>query len=320
MEPGFHLSGSGIDPERLEEELSRRVAQRRSSGAFSPELEAHLEERLPDEDDAMSLAPLPALDYAATRAMSAWEVTAAYPVDTDNPRFRSLIIYAKRLLRLWARLAVGPIQREQTAYNRHVSAALDALRRQAIAERAERLAAEEDLGALCESLLEDGEAEAQAEGIAACLGNPKGLLVVGPCPPSVIRGLEKRGISAYRVSACSTWDGLPAGSGYTFSAPIAFLSQVAEGTLEAVLVYGLAFWLKPEKLIAIARRCYLALEGGGRAIIAVPSCAWGAPAPAWCAPPAVEKALELAGFSDITLTAAGEAGGPGTFLMNGRKP
>ncbi|MDP2959436.1 MAG: hypothetical protein Q8N53_23660, partial [Longimicrobiales bacterium] len=132
--------------------------------------------------------------------------------------------------------------------------------------------------------------------------------------------LEDSGIGMYRVSARSTWDEAEAGSSATAAAPAAFLSQMPEQSQEALLVYGLAFWLAPGELVAIARRSYLVLGSGGTVLFAVPSFAWSAPAPAWCAPQVVEKALELAGFSDIQVNIGRAADKwPAPFTVSGRK-
>jgi hypothetical protein len=304
LEPEFKLESAGIDTDALERELARRVAERRASGVYTDEVEAQLAERLPDEEGAGDLPCAAALDYAATRARASWDVTTAYPVETEKPFPRPLILFAKRLARLWARVAVGPIQREQTAFNRHVAAALEALRLQSISERAEALAAEEDLAALAGSMIGGDEAAAMAASIADALGLPGSLTVLQPSPPGLVAALAERGFLPHAVSAGTAWDEAPGARVVTHTGPLTFLSQVGEESTAAMLVSELSFWLKPEALIALARRSYLALERDGRIAIAVHAFAAGSPAPAWCAAPVVARALELAGFSDITITDA----------------
>ena len=89
--------------------------------------------------------------------------------------------------------------------------------------------------------------------------------------------------------------------GSTRTGPLAFLSQVPEDSLDVLLACELAFWLRPEALIDLARRSYLTLSSTGRLLVVVHSFAMGTPAPAWCAPPVVEKALDLAGFKETTV-------------------
>ncbi len=301
MEPDFEIESKGIDTSALEEVLARRVEKRRKSGVYNHEVEAALAERLPDELDAGNLAPVSALDYAATRAQSSWEVTTAYRVETDKSFPRPLIILAKRLARLWARIAVGPIQREQTAFNRHVAAGLEALKRQAIGERAEALASEEDLAELAGSMINDEETSLMANALAEDLGTVGTLMAIGPCPRYLLESLDGCGCNVYRVSPGTAWDEVEGGPIATRTGPLAFLAQVAEESMEAALICDLAFWLKPETLIRLTRHAYLALRPGGRMVIAVHSFAAVAPAPAWCAAPVVTKALDIAGFSDISI-------------------
>jgi hypothetical protein len=316
---GFQLEGKSIDTEALERELARRVAARKESGAYSGEVEALLAERLPDEEGHGTLSPIAELDYAATRASSSWEVTAAYPVETEKGRLaKPLIIFVKRLARLWARIAVGPIQREQTAFNRHAAAALEAVRRQAVAERTEALAAEQDLAKLAGALLAEGEAAASASAIAEFFKAAGRVTVVGPCPSPVLSALAGSGTNILKVSAGSAWDEAAAGQPVTTSAaPISFISQLDEGSQEAVLVSELSFWLRPEALIALARKSYLALAPRGKMAIAVHGFASAGPAPAWCSGPVVKKAMSMAGFIDISVARPGDTGG---YLATARKP
>ncbi|MBU1669815.1 MAG: hypothetical protein KKF41_01745 [Actinobacteria bacterium] len=312
LEPGF-VEGKAIDPEALEEELRRRVEARKASGAYSHEVESALAERLPDEPDAEALPPAAALDYAATRAMSSWEVTAAYPVATDRRLLRPFIIFAKRLARLWARIAVGPIQREQTAFNRHVATALEALRREALEERSRALAAEEDLCAVASAMTGPTPAPL-ASAVSDALHGAAQVTVLGPAAPGLLDDLEM-GISVTRVSPPTAWD-VP-GPGTTMpSGPVAFITQLAEGSLEAVLVSDLAFFLRPERLVELARRSYLALAGGGRLVVAVQPL--GGPSPGWCTPASVDRALRLAGFQ-VDQGIDEEASPTGWFVSVGRK-
>lgn len=308
MEKEFNIHGDKIDTASVEAEISRRVEARKRSGVYSDEVEALLAERLPDEEAAFgALAPLPELDYAATRARSSWEVTAAYPVATDKRFLKPLVIFFKRLARLWARVAVGPIQREQTAFNRHVAQALDALRRGAIEERSRRLSAEEDLALLSLSLQADGEPEALAGAVRGALGGVKSMVVLGPCPPGLSEALESSGIEVTRVNRGTAWEGSSGEVGT--GAPISFLGQMPEGSVEALLVPELTFWLRPEALLDLARRAYLVIAGGGKVAVAVHGFARSGPAPSWCSPEAVSSALELAGFSKASVADAGTGGG-----------
>ncbi len=318
MEPGFEIFSKSVDTEALAVELARRVAERTRAGVYSAEVEAALAERLPDEDSAGDLPPLAALDYAATRASSSWEVTTAYQVATEKKSLaRPLIIFAKRLARLWARIAVGPIQSEQTAFNRHVAAALDAVRRQAEAESLEARALERDLCELAEAMTGDLEGEELAGRIVEVTGGCDRLVLLGPAPGAVVRALAEAGRQVLQVSPGTAWDRSPAASAVTAS-PLTFLSQLEEESVPALLVCDVSFWLRPEALIGLLRRSYLVLRPGGLVLLAVRSFAAGAPAPAWCASPVAARALELAGF-EAGETAALSGGRPG-YLLAARKP
>jgi hypothetical protein len=324
LEPDFKVEGSGIDSARLEDELARRVEERRRAGLYSPAVDAMLNDRLPSEDDRGTLPPLQELDYAATRARASWEVTPAYPVATEKKRFRGLFIFVKRLARFWARIAVGPIQREQSEFNRHAAAALEALRRQAIAENAEERALDEDLRLLAGSLTSERESALLASACAGALGNRGGdLTVLCPCPEGLAGRLQDEGFSLVMISAGTTWDALPAGVPASRVGPFEFLSRVPEGSMEALLVPELAFWLRPEKLVRLARKSYLALAPGGSVVVAVHGFASAAPAPAWCHPTAVQRALSIAGFKETKITdlpaEAGGASAPAGYLALGRK-
>src|SRR5450759_2322342 len=98
----FNIEGESVDSSALQRELARRVEARRASGAYSPEVESLLAERLPDEEEFGKLPAIAELDYAATRAMSSWEVSAAYPIDTEKGGpLRPMVLFAKRFARLW---------------------------------------------------------------------------------------------------------------------------------------------------------------------------------------------------------------------------
>ena len=309
MEPEFKVESKSIDTTALEEELARRVDARRRAGVYTHEVESLLAERLPDEEDPRSLPPVSALDYAATRALASWEVSTAYPVETEKRGIGPLVIFAKRLARIWARVAVGPIQREQTAFNRHVAMALEALKREAIGQRAAALAAEDDLTALAASMIGDDEARAVQEAVARSLGGISQLISVGPCPEGLQEALRGSGMTVGRVSPGTSWDEASS-TVVNRTGPLAFLAQVPEASLEAALLCELAFWLRPEMLLNLTRRAYLALEPGGRLVIAVHSFAVGSPAPTWCAGTVVTKALELAGFEDVSITNLEGGAGP----------
>lgn len=317
MEPGFHLEGEDIDPAELERELSRRVEQRKASGIYSRDVEVKLADRLPDELGTGMLPPIAELDYSATLAGTTWEVSTAYPVSTDKRSLKPLILFAKRLARLWARIAVGPIQREQSVFNRHVADALDALRRYAISQRSEQSATEADLSELAEAMIKPGEDEFMVSGLVEALGATGSLTVLSPCSSGLVQELEEAGFSVLLVGSGSTWD-TPSSPAVRTEGPVSFLSQVEEGSLRSILFPELAFWLRPEKIIALARKGYLALSPGGLLAIAVHGFASRAAAPAWCDPLVVERALELAGFEERR-TLAPKGGGDG-YLALARKP
>ena len=298
MESDFELEGKGIDAAALTEEVARRVRERRDSGVYSKEVESLLAERLPEEEEFGKLPPAAELDYSATCALSTWEVTTAYPVGTEKRFLRPIVILFKRLARKWAAIAVGPIQREQSTFNRHAASALEALRRETLAERAEALAEEEDLCLLAGSMIYAEESKRIAGAVIDGLGKADRLLVLGPCPHDLEKYLEEGGSVLTIVSPGSSWDE-PPGEKEVRQGPISFISQVPEGSLEAVLLPELAFWLKPEKLLGLLRRSYLVLAPGGRLAVAVHGFAATGPAPGWCSPAVVERALSIAGFTDI---------------------
>lgn len=318
MEPGFEISSDSVDTEALAAELARKVAERAAAGVYSAEVEAALAERLPEEDGAGDLPPLAALDYAATRASSGWEVTTAYPVATEKSSLlRPLIIFVKRLARLWARIAVGPIQREQTAFNRHVASALEAVRRQASAESAAARATEKDLGALAEAMTGEDEAGELAEVVARAVEGLESVVLLGPAPARVREAVAEGGAVVLEVSAGGAWEESPRGAAVV-SGPLTFLSRLQEESAPALLVCDVSFWLRPETLIGLLRRSYLVLRPGGLVMVAVRSFAAAAPAPAWCSSPVVSRALSLAGF-DPAEPAGLRSGGEG-YVLSARKP
>lgn len=308
MEPDFEIEGKNVDAAHLAEEVKRRVTERREKGAYTRDVEALLAERLPDEEYDSQLAPLALLDYAATRAASSWEVSTAYPVETEKRFLKPVVIFMKRFARLWARIAVGPVQREQSAFNRHVASALDAVRNQAIADERRALADEEDLSTLVEALIDEVESAELAGVCAGGIGDANPLVVLGPCPQALFRALADRGYKLLKVSGRSSWEE-PRGIGIQGAGPLAFLGQLPEASASAMLIPEIVFWLKPETLIRLLSRSYLALSPESPIAIAVHSfAAAGGPAPAWCEPAVVERALSLTGFKD-----------PSTSTLPGRR-
>jgi hypothetical protein len=313
----FKVEGKGAEGAGLEKELARRVASRRDSGAYSGEVEAMLAERLPAEEPTGKLEPIAQLDYAATRAMSSWEVSTAYPVETEKSRaLRPFIIFAKRLARIWARVAVGPVQREQTAFNRHAASGLDAVRRQAVAGRLEALAMEQDLSDLAGALLSEGEAAACATAVTEFLAPAGKVLLVGPCPTPVAKSLEGPRLEVLRVAAGGPWEQAGAAEALEGATP-SFLSAVEEASQPAILLSELSFWLRPEALINLARRSYLALAPRGRLAVSVAGFASATPAPVWCSGPVLKKALAMAGFIDIAIVRPADTG---CYVATARKP
>lgn len=302
----FEIDNDAIDTAALEAEIEARVEERRRSGAYSPEVEALLAERLPAEEQEGALPPLAALDYAAERAKHSWEVTTAYPVETEKAVLRPFIVFIKRIARLWARIAVGPIQREQTAFNRHAAGAVDAVRRQAVAERARALAAEADRCALAEALIEPADSEALAPGCATALAGAFPVTLVGPCPASLRRAIEGEGITLFVVAPGDAWDA--PGAPDAACGPLSFLSAAAEGSIAGLLLPDTAFWLDPTTLARLARDAYLALAPGAPLAVAVHPFAEG-DSPSWADRRVVLRALALAGFADARILEAGAGRG-----------
>lgn len=318
MGSGFGLEGEAANTASLQEELNRRVLQRKESGVYSPEVEAMLAERLPDEEDAGSLPPVEALDYSVERARSAWEVTAAYPVGTDRSRLKPLIIIFKRFLRLFARVAVGPIQRQQTAFNRHVVSALEALRREAFEERSRALAAEADLCSLADALTGAEYGRVFTGPLSGALDPAQPLVVLGPCPGTLLEGLRSEGFETLSVSRGTPWDRRPpTGRGTVHSGPLSFIDRAEEESLPSVLLCDLSFLLEPGRMLDLVRSAYLALRPGGRLAVAVHGELRAGPAPSWSSPILTERALETAGFVDVTTVET--EGRSGSFLTVGRK-
>jgi hypothetical protein len=314
----FRLYSDELDTDALQAEVASRVERRRRAGVYGRKEEARLAERLPDEDEWGKLSPIASLDYATTRALSDWEVSAAYPVDTERRAFRPLIILAKRVVRLWARIAVGPILREQTAFNRDVAAALEALRREALAQRARANAAEADLCALSETLTGEGEWNSLSGAVAGALAGYSSVAVAGPCPGRLAGALQEQGATVLILSAGTAWDDPPEVGIFVNTAPLSFLSQVAEGSIESLLVCDLAFWLRPAQLVRFARDSHLALADGGAVVVAVRRFAASGDAPAWCSPEVVEGALRMAGYSGPSSSPLG-GDEPGGFVTIARK-
>jgi hypothetical protein len=313
LESDFKLEGKSVDEAALAEEVARRVRERRDSGVYSKEVESMLAERLPEEEEFGKLPPVAELDYSATSALSTWEVTTAYPVATEKRFLRPLVILLKRLARKWAAIAVGPIHREQSTFNLHAASALSALRREALSEREQTLAEEQDLCLLAEALIGEDESEGIANAVLNGLAGTERLLVFGPCPLKLKEHLEEGGLKLTNVSPGSSWDAEQDGKEVR-SGPLAFVSQVPEASLPAVLLPELSFWLKPEKLLGLIRRSYLVLAPGGRLALAVHGFAAAGPAPGWCSREVVENALSIAGFKDIKTIDLTARGAPSGFV------
>lgn len=311
MSPDFKLENRDLDTVSLENEIEKRIEERKAAGVYSHEVVSLLAERLPEEDGAGELPPLAALDYSSTRAMSSWEVSTAYPVATEKKIIAPIIIFVKRIARLWARIAVGPIQRDQTAFNRHAANALEALKKEAVAQRARERAGEEDLSELAAVLISDEQNSWIADNIAAEIKTDLNLTVLSPCPNKLISLLAGKGYSIYRISTGSTWEEAGSGSGgdspdhrrgkippATIQTPAAFLCRAPEESIRALLVSELAFINDPGRIVDLLRKSYLALKHGGRIVVVVHGLATGIASP-WCAPQVIVKALGLAGFADI---------------------
>lgn len=311
---GFNIEGDGAG-EGLGKRLEETVDCRKAAGVYSREVEAALRDMLPAEASVGKLPPIAELDCQATLARTTWEVTPDYAIATEKGFLKPLVLFVKRFARLWARIAVGPMQRDQSTFNRHTAAALEALRRQAIEQRAADLAAEGDLAELSGALTDDVGAQVVSRLSAEALEGVSRVILLGPAPTTLIKSLKSGTFQVTVVSAGTAWE---AGDGNVLldrQAPISFLNQLPEGSQEAVVVPELTFWLKPERLVATCRSAYLALSEGGRVVAAVHAFAQGAPAPAWCDRRAVSKALEMAGFKDIEVS-SGDGGG---YVVSARK-
>lgn len=322
MSTEFEVESESMDARTLQQEISRRVAERRKSGVYSPEVEALLAERLAGERERTGTSsPLSDLDYAATRALSSWEVTTSYPVGTEKRLLGPLVLFFKRLARFWSRIAVGPIIREQASFNRHAAEAIDALRRREIEECARARVEERDLCLLAESLVAPEESEQISSACATAIGKVDSVVSLGPSQDGLLAALQELGYDVFNIS-CSGRE-LPDSCRKAELEPLSALEKLSEDGAEALLIAELAFWLNPESLLGLARRSYLALRTGGRIAVAVHGFASGGPTQAWCSPVAVSRALELAGFKDIEVAgpAVGETPDSAArwYVASGRK-
>lgn len=309
MEQGFMVDTDVVDSEALDAELKRRVEERKEAGVYTRDVEAIMYEPLSDAFELKGeLPPASEIDYAATRASTSWEMVPHFPVGTQKKYLRAVILVVKKAGLFVLRIIAGPIFAKQSSFNRNVALALDAVRRQALEESARAKAEEEDLSELMEVLIEDQETEALASAITESLGRTEVLTVLTSCPNSLASSLEGRGYDITWVSAGTAWDQAPGPAEKKFrSTPLAFLSQIPENSTAAILVGELAFWLDPAALLVLASRSFLALKSGGALAVAVHDFALNAPAPAWCSPKVVTRALEIAGFEDVS-------------VVEGRKP
>ncbi|MDD5748223.1 MAG: hypothetical protein PHP64_04105 [Actinomycetota bacterium] len=312
MAENFRIESDEIGSNSIQEEIERRVEIKREAGIYSKEIEALLAERLPEEEQNFgALRPIAELDYAATRALESWDVTCAYPVSTEKRLLKPFVIFFKRLARFWARIAVGPIQREQSSFNRHAARALESLKNIEIEKRQQALAAEKDLAALSEALVDIHETSSFAEIITHKLQGKKNVVLAGPAPETLGKALEEKGFEVLRISSQTTDGSLSIET----RRPVSFISELSEGTTDAILFCELSFWLEPEKTVSLARKAYLALRNDGLLALLVHGFAKAGPAPAWCSPVVLERALEIAGFREPT----SENVDGGAFLVCARK-
>ncbi|MBN1288256.1 MAG: hypothetical protein JXA49_01280 [Actinobacteria bacterium] len=300
MCPDFELKNKDIDTEAIEREIEKRIKEREAAGIYNHEVESLVADRLPDEDSSAGLSALAALDYSSTRAMASWEVTTAYPVATEKKIIAPLIVFVKRIARLWARIAVGPIQREQTAFNRHAANALDAIKKEAVLRRARELAHEEDISELAGVLIDDGMNSWTADTIKAELVTVKSLTVLYPCPGVIPGKLKQKGFAVYKVSRGSTWEEKEEVVPGTTENPETFLCQAPEESLDSILISELSFMENPGMLVNLLRNSYLALRKGGTVMVAVHGLSPVGTLP-WSAAPVIEKALGIAGFKNIRI-------------------
>lgn len=314
----FTLEGSGIDPEWLAAEIQKRVQERRSSGLFNNQVESMLEMPLVPDKGMERLSPIEKLHFSTDRALSSWEVTPAYPVATQKRLFAPVIIFLKRILRFWSRVAVGPIIRRQSIFNMYVSNALDAIRKEALTRRAQEKADDEDLCFLAESMTDPDEAEKFVEECVGWLKESKVAFILGPCPRSLVGKLESEGTSVIKISSCDSWNIEGAKYSQLREAPTIFLERISENSLEALVVPELAFWLRPERLMRIIRMSYLALRHGGRIVVFVRSFATGSLSP-WCSPDVMIRALEMAGFSNLQVKPLNREKANTGFVVCGQK-
>ncbi len=315
----FIFEGSGIDPEWLATEIQKRVEERRLSGLFTHQVESKLETPLIPDQETQRLSPIEQLHFSTERALSNWEVTPAYPIATQKKLLAPVIIFLKRILRLWARIAVGPIIRRQSIFNRDVSSALDAVRKEALARKARERADEEDLCYLAECMTDPWETAQFSEECARLLKGSNVIFILGPSPRSLVETLEREGANVVRVFSSDAWNIGGAEYKKLREAPAMFLERISENSLEALVIPELAFWLRPEKLMRIIRMSYLALKYGGRIAIFVRSFANGSFCP-WCSPDVMVRALEKAGFSKVEIKSFNYEKANKGFIAHGQKP
>ncbi|MBN2169059.1 MAG: hypothetical protein JW738_07430 [Actinobacteria bacterium] len=300
MCPDFKIESNSVDTEAIEREIEKRVRERQAAGVYSHEVESLVADRLPDEDSSAGLSALAALDYSSTRAMSSWGVTTAYPVATEKKIIAPLIIFVKRIARLWARVAVGPIQREQTAFNRHTANALNAVKKEAVLQRARERAQDEDLSELAGALIDDAMCAWAADAIEAELVPAQILTVLYPCPNVIPGKLKEKGCKIYKISLGSAWEEPEGAVPGTTQDPASFLCQAPEESIDSILISELSFMENPRILVNLLRKSYLALRKGGTVVVTVHGLTTGGTSK-WSAVPVIEKALEMAGFKNIRI-------------------
>ncbi len=266
-----------------------------------------------------SPSSLETLHYSTEQALSSWEVTPAYPIATQKKLLAPVVVFLKRIFRFWARIAVGPIIRKQSIFNRHVASALSAIRKEALARRAQEKADEEDLCSLSESMTDPDESVFLYEHCVSSFKGSATIFILGACPRSLAERLQAEGIGTVRVSACDSWniDG-PKYKKFE-EAPTVFLERISENTIESILVTELSFWLRPERLLRVLRGSYLALKPGGSIAILVRSFASGSPLSPWCSKGVVCSALENVGFTNVKVTSAENEGKAKGFVASAQK-
>ena len=243
----FSVESDSLDTKMIQSLIEERARERREKGLFTPELQAQMKKRLPEEGEDISLgSPLAELDFASAQAERTWQVSTAYEIATEKKFARPLILFIKRLGRLWARLSVGPIQRNQTIFNRYVTRALGSLREEAIRTSAELRAREHDLCMIAEALSSPIESEALAKACVNKLGGLERVFVVGPAPPQLTCNIREQVDSLTIVNISTPWDG-PVTSGRA-QVPSAFLEELEDESSPAIMIPEICFWLRPDKL------------------------------------------------------------------------